>query len=718
MLKIKHLKRVPYIEQLQQTECGLCCVAMLLRYYKSHESMTKLRNSMEVGRDGLKLSFLSNYLKYRGFETKIYKAVSESLKDLPLPAVIFWENEHFVILDKMQKGYVEIVDPAFGRRKMTLKLFKESYSEVVMTVQPGEAFVPVKESSNVWIKLAKSLKNSRSLFLKLFLISIITYGLQLVMPILTQNLIDIVLTGGKKEEAFVYLYWIVALVTVYGLSTYQQGRKLLDTQVSIDANLNNRTFTKLLRLPYKYFESRSNGDMLFRLSSLGTIRSLLSEQVIQGILQLGSIFFILCYMFSKSVLLAGIALLILSISGAFILYMRPLLMESNQNEIVETTKLHSIQVEAIYAIFGIKTSGIEDHVCRNWEKRYDRSMYIYEQKNNLLNVYSTVISLIKTVGPMIILFVGILEFFSSRLSVGEAIALYSLANSMLSTSVSAFNVWNDFTLATAYLERLEDILSAEEEKIPDSPVEVKISGDIILENVSFAYTNKSKNVLNNLNLKIRKGENVAVVGTSGSGKSTLTKLLLGLYLPTAGEILYDGVNAEYIDKSHLRKQIGIVPQDMSLFNKSILENITMGNSKISLNEVKRAARIAMIQEDIEKMPMNYHTLVSDLGMNLSGGQKQRIILARALLNSPHLLILDEATSSLDNVNEKKVANFLNHSGCTRITVAHRLSTIQDADKIIVLDKGEIAEIGTHNELLKKQGIYAKLYESRMKQNVS
>ncbi|NOV82731.1 ABC-type bacteriocin/lantibiotic exporter with double-glycine peptidase domain [Clostridium saccharobutylicum] len=232
-----------------------------------------------------------------------------------------------------------------------------------------------------------------------------------------------------------------------------------------------------------------------------------------------------------------------------------------------------------------------------------------------------------------------------------------------------------------------------------------------MENVSFAYSSKSEKVIKNVSLNIERGQKVAIVGKSGSGKSTLAKLLVGLYSPTGGDILFDKIPLNKLDKKYLRRQLGIVPQDVSLFNKSIYENISMGRNDIDMDKIKKACEITQIAEEIESMPMGYHTIISEMGMNLSGGQRQRIVLARAILNEPKILILDEATSSLDYINEKQVSDYFKNIGCTRIVIAHRLSTIIDSDMIIVLDNGEILDYGSHMELLKRKGQYFKLYQA-------
>lgn len=705
---IEHKKHVPYVEQLQQTECGLCSVAMILRYFKSYESMSEIRQYLEVGRDGMKLSAMAKYLNSRNIDTKIYRASARAISRLSLPAILFWNNEHFVVVEKVTPEYAIIVDPACGRYKVEAEVFENLFSNIVLTCIPNKNFVPKKERVNVWKNVSSAISERKSLFMKVVFISLIIYGAQLGIPIIIQNLIDSI-TYTTSTFPTKYIFISLICVLLFAVLSFCQGKELINLQIQLDKHLTKGTFSKLLRLPYKYFESRSNGDLLFRLSSLSAIRTLLSDQVIRGILQVVSIVFVLLYIFAKSKTTFTLVLGILAILGTFIIIMRKCIVEANQREIIEDSKVHSIKVEIIYAMLGIKISGIEDEIYNAWKTNYKKAQDAYRHKNVLVNIYNTAITMMKMAGPFVILWSGVLECLNERISIGGVLALYSLADTLFSTSVSVFNMWNDFVTAQAYLERIKDIMDEEEEITPAESKHIEVQGNIYLKDVSFAYTKHSDPVLKDINLEIKKGEKIAVVGASGSGKSTFTKLLLGLYEPTEGSIYFDGVNSRNLDKKSLRKQIGIVPQDMSLFNKTIFENIAMNNPNITIDQVAQAAKLAGISEEIEAMPMKYHTFLSDMGLNLSGGQRQRIVLSRALVNCPCILILDEATSSLDSVNERKVMNYLKQNGGTIVTIAHRLSTIFDADKILVLDKGRIVQQGTHQELLRQPGIYRQLY---------
>lgn len=710
-MKAAHMKRVPYIQQMRQTECGLCCVAMIMQYYKSYDGIRKIRESLEVGRDGLKISLLAKYMKSRGMDTKVYRANAEALLQLELPAIIFWHNEHFVVLEKIEGKSVTIVDPAFGRRKLKYSEFCENYSDIILIVRPTEKFKPYKEKRNLWISAFKNIKIKKLLYVKLAIVSAMMYAIQMTIPVLVQHLTDNIngMTESRLEGNY-YYYAIGIAVLLAGFSFFR-GMKVIELQLNLDKHLTQGTFKKMLSLPYKFFESRSNGDLLFRLNCLSVIRDLVSEQIIQGVLQIGMMICILGYMLSKSIILTIVALLFLVINIYFIVKMKPTLMEANQNEMVEDTRLQGVQVEAVYSAFGIKIAGMENEVLESWTRRYEKSLVAYKKNNMIKNINDTVLSVLQMTAPLVILSLGIFQYMDDVVTMGEVIAIYTLASNLFSTGISVFNIYNSFVLASSYLERITDITDAKEEVVPDEPIELRISGKVQLKDVSFAYTSNSDNVLENINLEIKKGQKVAVVGASGSGKSTLAKIILGLYEPNNGELYFDGINMKNLDKGTLRRQIGVVPQDMSLFNKTIYDNICI-NKKVNNDMVRRVARIAQIDEEIQQMPMKYQTLVSDMGMNLSGGQRQRIVLARALLNKPELMILDEATSALDYVNEKKVSSYFEQAGCTRIIIAHRLSTIIDSDCIIVLNKGKIVESGTHEQLIEKGGLYANLYMSR------
>lgn len=710
--KISHKKKVPYIGQLQATECGLCCAAMILHYYKSYETISELRKDYEIGRDGLKLKHLKSILENKGFHTKLYEAKIEDLSSLEFPMILFWDHKHYVVCESIKKKIVNIMDPAIGRIKYTLEEAAEHFSGYLLEIKPTASFQRKKKEVGTWKIYLEMIGEKKKEFARLLFLASITYFITLLVPILIQNIVDMVTNNNISSFNPFKLFIVVSfIVLIYGASTYYTGKRQIDFSFFLDKKMNYTIFQHLLELPYKFFETRSHSDLAFRIQSLAMIRELLSRRLIDFIINIGALIVIAVYMLYKSVLLSFVALGLFFINGFVMAITRKKILESNQCEIVENSKLQSTQMEIIYSILGIKVSATEKVIFKKWEQQYDVAMRKRKTTQSYQNIHNTVIGVVKMMTPLIVLCIGINLVIRLELTIGELIGFYSIVNILSGLGLTIFQTWDSFLLATQYLERVRDILDEEKEKSGSIESKNEIKGCIELKNVSFSYTNLSDSVLKNISLKIKAGETIAIVGASGSGKTTLSKILLGLYEPTDGEICYDNINFCNINKKYLRKQMGVVPQELSLLNKTIYENIEMNRTNISQNDIKLAAQYAQIDNEIMSMPMGYNTLISDMGSNLSGGQRQRIALARAMASFPKIMILDEATSSLDAINEQKVSEILKKMGCTRIIIAHRLSTIKEADQILVMDKGTIIEEGTHKELIEKKGAYFALYKN-------
>lgn len=699
--------RVPYVEQVQTTECGLCCVAMLLKFYGSHYKLNELREYFDVGRDGTSFLQLKKLLETLNFDTKALKCKLEFLPNVELPAIILWENNHFVILESISKKKAVIVDPNFGRRSMQISEFKSSYSNCILLAHPNENYKKKKRGKSVWNDFFPLIKKNNSLLLKILVLSLISYIISLCQPIFIQIIIDKVTKNKILPYNNLIMFCVILLIG--NMVTLGRSKKLTNVRVSMDKDINEHLFMHLLKVPYHFFDVRSKGNILFTVNSASIVRDVFAEKVINCVLDVGSVLFIIIYMFYKSKALAITAGILFILNIIVIVISKPYLEEYNNYQLAEQSNLQSTQVEAIYSILGIKMTGVENFVFENWKLKYNRYINRFFEKENFNNVLEFIFNIIRDFSPIIILIYGLYLITLNEVTIGESVALYTLSGSLFSSANSISFNWNSIITAGLYTERISEVLSTEEEKSGSNKIE--FNGSIDLENVSFSYSNTSENVLNDISLNIEEGSCVAIVGTSGSGKSTLAKIIAGLYQPSSGNIYYDGYNLNKLDSKHLRKQIGIVPQDITLFNKSIRENIAMSNSDMSLDKIKYAAQIANIDEEIEKMPMKYETIISEMGINLSGGQRQRIALAKAIINNPKVILLDEATSSLDMVNESKISQYFNSIGCTRIIIAHRLSTIKDADLIIVLDDGKIVESGTHNDLINKKEKYYELYNT-------
>ncbi|HEY9063008.1 MAG TPA: peptidase domain-containing ABC transporter [Pseudobacteroides sp.] len=704
-------RKVPYVESLQLTECGLSCVCMILRYYKSYETLQELRSYLDIGRDGSTLKQLNGLLQKLNFDTKLYKSPAEGLSQIKLPAILFWENSHFVILEKINSRYAYVVDPAYGRRKFELDEFKALYSEYALAGHPNEEFVPCKKEKSIWFYFLPVIFQKKLLFLMISLLSVFTYLLTLGMPIFIQKLIDNVIT--KKDVGYIKnsLIFLGVFSLIYIAINFIKNKNLIRLKLHIDESVSTGVFYHLLKVPFKFFDIRNKYDILYTLNSSFIIRETFANQMINGIIDCGAVLFIIFYMANQSIVLTFVSVILFLVNLILIAISQPYVAEYSKYLITEQGKVQGVQIESVFSILGIKMSAIENDVFKTWNSKYQTYLNKYSYKEKVNNYIDILMSFIKVISPLIILSTSVYLTIKSQITIGQTIAFYSLCNTFFSLSNSVFNIWFSFINSSLYLERLGDIITTEKENISEDLIKAQIDGNIRLDNVSFSYSKHSSQVIKNVSIEIPSGNKVAIVGKSGSGKSTLAKLLVGLYAPTEGDVFYNNIHIDKLDKGYLRSQMGIVPQDISLFNKSIYDNIAMDRGEITLEKVERACQIAQIAYDISSMPMGYNTLVSEMGMNLSGGQRQRIALARAILNEPKILVLDEATSSLDYLNEKLVSDYFKSIGCTRIIIAHRLSTIVDSDIIFVLKDGKVVEQGTHYELLRKGGEYSVLYQA-------
>lgn len=706
-------KKVKSIKQLTQTECGICCAAMILKYYKSNESLKELQELYDVGRDGTSIIQLRNLFIERGFDSKVIKVNDLStLSSITSPFIAYWNNKHFVVVDKIRNDKFYINDPAIGERILTKKEFEENFTDYILLMVPTEKYKPQKHRKyNPWRDIIKSILKKKLLVITILVLLILTYLITLKVPNLIQEVVDSALLNNDIGYLWKFILSFSILALIYIILLTFRGIKFISLNVYLSEKLEIYTFKKLLKMPYKFFEVRSAGNLLFSTSAANVVKDIIANGMISGIIDIGIIFILFVYMISKSYRLSFVVLLIFCINIINMIILQPRLKSVTNDELTEKSKSQSIQLESLMSIMSIKIAAIEEEIFKNWELNYKNVINLFVKRMNLSNISNVIVGSIQLFAPVIILLIGINEYYLGKISIGEIIAFQTIASTFFGLSTSIINLYNQLIMANEYLERVSDIWYSNEEVRLGKDLSKEIVGNIELNNISFSYSKNSPPVLQDISLEIKAGTKIAIVGSSGSGKSTLSKLIVDLYKPTKGVIKYDSINLYDYNKKNLSKQIGIVEQDAMLFNKTIYENIVMNNDSIKLDEVKKICEIACIAKEIEEMPMKYNTLISEMGMNLSGGQRQRILLARALINNPKILVLDEATSSLDNINEKRISDYLSKKGCTRIVIAHRLSTIVDADKIYVLSKGKIVEEGTHSTLINQKGVYYELYKN-------
>jgi ABC-type bacteriocin/lantibiotic exporter with double-glycine peptidase domain len=699
------------MQQLTQYECGLCCLKMILSYYKNNISMNKLRTYFDSSVNGISLLELKNVALKLNLNVNVKKVdVSVLLRIKKIePVIVSWNKNHYIILEKIYKNHCIIIDPSIGRLKISHEEFRNGFSNYILILKPNEKFRTCKSTTTIGDYL-KYIIVYKKIILWILFISIILQFISIGSPILMENVIDNVILAHKYGVSKLVIFTTIIVIMQISL-TYLKNKLMIWFQNNVDYSLMNRFVNHMIRLPYKFFQMRGNGDLIQRLNSNTMIRDIYIQKIMPGFINIMLVLVIFIYMFTRSPMLA-LAVLTLGISQLLIILLSKSKMKLlTQSQVMAQTEASTFLTEMLSGISTIKTLGLEENISIIWDNILKNQIEKVSNKSKFQAFIDMFINTIIFFAPLFITFLGINQVLHSNISIGELFAFLSLTISFLTPINLLANMINDITMLAVLLERIYDIL---DEKIEENNIEIsseKINGSISMKNISFRYAENSPYVLTNITLDIPKGNKIAIVGKSGCGKSTLGLLICALYETTTGNIKIDNINYKDINKISLRNNFGVVLQDNFLFNKTISENISIGMPCINIKDIEEAAKVAAIHEDIKKLPMDYNTRLSEAGANLSGGQKQRLSIARAIVRKPSILLLDEATSSLDSITERQIIENIKGLNCTQIIIAHRLTTIKDADKIIVLQDGMIVSTGTHEKLLDSCPYYRNLYES-------
>lgn len=712
--------RLPVIHQMSALECGAACLSMILSYHGRKTKVADCRNDLDVGRDGLSALTIAKAARNHGLRVSAYSINPQDFKFVQLPAIVHWNFNHFVVLEKWSPGKVVVVDPAVGRLSLTAAEFDAGFTGVVLMFEPGVHFERTSTPKQaLWRRyLVKYvLKSPKLLLLQIIGATLLLQGFGLAFPIFTKLLVDYVLPFQIRDVLTICGLGMVLLVVAQMVTSYTRATLLLFVQTRLDSQMMLDFFEHLLSLPFKFFQQRSSGDLLMRLSSNALIRELLTSQTLSLVLDGSLLIVYLIIIFTQAPAFGTIVLAIGILQVCLLIATTRRVQTLTQSDLLAQSKSQSYLVEALTRIEAIKSAGAEERTLTHWSNLFFSQINISLKRGHLSILIDTGMMTLRLLSPLILVWFGAYSVLDGSMSLGTMLALNALAAAFLSPLSSLVSNGQRFQLVSSHLERVADVLDAEPEQVNNGRYEVTaLSGHIELNNVSFRYDMNAPDVLKSVSLRIGAGQKVAIVGRTGSGKSTLGKLLLGLYAPTEGCITYDGVPLESMNCRALRSQFGVVLQDSLLFSGSVRQNIAFNDPALSLDQVKESARLAVIDDEIEKMPMGYETLVSEGNGGLAGGQRQRLSLARALAHEPVILLLDEATSHLDAITERRVDQNLSRLSSTRIVIAHRLSTIVNADLIVVLDHGRIVERGTHKTLLSENGLYAELVNSQAEPN--
>lgn len=711
----KKRRRVPEMRQVTAVECGAACIAMILNYYGYSASITEVLERCGVGRDGLTALEIVKSARLYGLRVRAVSLELEDFRFVTLPAIVHWEFNHFLIVERWSRNHVTVVDPALGRRTLTLAEFDEGFTGVAIMLEPGAQFeqrAPQK-ALTPWSYI-RSFLRMRTIIFQILGASLLLQILGLGGPFLTEVVIDRILPEKDADMLMILALGMLILILMQGITAFLRSSLLIYLQTRIDTNMMLNFFEHLLSLPYRFFQLRLSGDLLARMSSNLAIRDLLTNQLISTLLDGATvvIYFIILLFLSK--LIAGIALAIGTVQVALLLLTAPAIRRLTQRDLEAQGKTQGYMNEVLSGIATIKAAGAEHRAFNRWENLFFNEMNVSLRLNYLSSVVSTAFGIINILSPLLLLWIGSLQVIAGTMSIGTMLALNTLAIQFLVPLGALATSGQQLQVVRAHFTRLADVIGTQpEQDVAHVQKPHRLNGQVELKHVGFQYDQNAPLILRDINIKIYPGQKVALVGMTGSGKSTLGKLLVGLITPTTGSIFFDGIPMEQLNYQEVRSQFGSVLQESFVFSGSVKDNIALNNPTMDMGRIRAAAQVAAIASDIEMMPMGYDTLVSEGGSAFSGGQRQRVALARALANHPALLLLDEATSSLDVLTEQIVEQNLRSLPCTQIIIAHRLSTIRNADVILVLERGYIVEQGTHEQLLRRNGFYARLIRTQL-----
>jgi HlyB family type I secretion system ABC transporter len=714
-------RRYPFYAQQSASDCGAACLVMVGSYWGKHFSINRLREMTNVNRSGASLHALAIAAENLGFATRPVKASLDKLAEQPLPAIAHWEGKHFIVVYEITKKRVIISDPGIGQRTLTTKEFKAGWSDYALLLQPTIQLKDTKDESLSFWKFFELVKPHYPVLLEIFIASVLIQVFGLVTPVFTQLLLDRVLVQRSvatlNAVALGMIIFGLFRIAMNGVRQYLLDHTANRISVSLLVGFIKHTF----RLPLSYFESRYVGDIVSRIQENQKIQRFLTGQTLSIMLDMLTLVIYLGMMFWYSWRMALFVLFTVPPFFILALASTSILRRISRDIFNAGAKENSYLIESLTGIRTVRSLAIEQTVRWRWEELLNnliKTGFNAQVIGNRLQILSGVIEVFVNTA---LLWFGATQVIQGELTVGQLVAFNMLVGNVLSPFQRFSLLWNELQEIIISTERINDVLEAEpEEDLQNKPRKSlgRFRGHIRFQNVTFRYHPESQiNVLENISFEIQPEQMVAVVGRSGSGKTTLSKLILGLYPATDGKVLIDGQDVTSISLRSLRSQIGVVDQDTFLFGGTIRENIAIAHPQASLEEIIQVAQLAGADEFIQQLPMGYESQIGEGGGMLSGGQRQRLAIARALLGDPRLLLFDEATSHLDSESERIIQNNLKTilKGRSSVIIAHRLSTVRNADLILVLDHGVLVESGTHDELITKKGHYYYLNQQQLTQ---
>lgn len=681
------------ILQSEAAECGLACLAMIAGHYGRQTDLQILRQRYPQTLKGANLQQLIGIADGLGMASRALKLEMEHLPQLKLPCLLHWDMNHFVVLSKVGKNSVVILDPAIGRREMSLNEMAKHFTGVAMELTPTAEFKKVDERVQVRLsQFWQKITGLKPVLLQLFGLSVVLQLFALASPYYMQLVLDEVIISFDENLLLVLALGFGFISLFNTLTTALRGFVVVHLGAMMNLQLATNLFRHLLRLPADYFEKRHIGDVVSRFGSLQRIKDMLTTGVVEAIIDGAMAITTLAMIFVYNATLATVVVV------AMVLYLiirlawyRPLRAISEES-ILADAKEHTNFMENVRGIQTIKLFGIEAKRQAMWQNNYTDALNLNVKLERLKVGYNVANNLLFGIENIIVIYLAAMAIMDNNFTVGMLTAFMAYKTQLTQRYAALIEKLIEFKMLGLHLNRLADIALTKEEQHLEGERQHEIKGALSVSHLGYRYAPAEPELFNQLSLEIKQGESVALVGPSGCGKTTLMKILLGLLLPNEGKVEVDGIDIRHLGQRQYRAQIAAVMQSDELLSGSIAENICQFDPQINMERVMQVAQMAAIHQDISAMPMGYNSLVGDMGTTLSGGQKQRILLARALYRQPKILFLDEATSHLDIGSEQLVNQAVKSLDITRIIIAHRPETMLMADRILELNQGVLTDV--------------------------
>lgn len=704
------LKKVKLIRQETMTECALACISMVEHYYGLCQPISYYRNRLRIGRDGASFKDIHFLLASDNMSVQVLKV--EDFDHFCFekgPYIIHLSKAHFVVAERQKDGQVKIYDPSGGVYSTAKSKLQTVSSGYCIYATPSSEFTCSNNDKNDFRHLIPVIKKLSALIVSVILVSLLAYLITLLLPTLLQYYVNNIYYDRNFNSTAAIWQFIALAGLFWGISSLR-NKAMTKLQLRLYRAISFSTIEHLFKVNYSYFDNRSEGDILYRLQFLTQFQNAISGTLLQLIMSTTSVAVVLAYFGVKYFLLLLIITPILILFFVAVIMMNNHLLKLKKDELQANSLVEQTVTEIVNNMLQIRCLHLEESFWGTYRSKFETFLGCFKISQSITQKYSLVVNILFTFMPPALVIV-VMSIYRSEFEIGAIFAIFSLLTTLFNQCMSLVTNISSVQILKASIAYLNDFRDEPEQALPQDYT-AEIFSTLEAKSVSFRYSDIGADTIKNINFKINCGEKIAIVGASGSGKTTIVKLIASLYNPTSGELLFNGFPIHKFDRNVYGKIISIVPQIPIVFNKSIRENIALNISSISDDDIIETLKFVCLWDEISTMPQGLDTIISGQGGNLSGGQIQRLSLARSLLRRPQLLILDESTSSLDSKNEQGIYNNLKRDGITSLIITHRLSTIENADRIYVLDKGKIVGAGTHKTLLKTCQQYYELYSAQ------